>query len=36
MAAKEVIHFPILAQLASRSFFPLQFAREAVTESPPN
>jgi hypothetical protein len=36
MAAKEVIHFPFFAQLASRSFFPVQFPREPVAESPPN
>ena len=36
MAAKEVIHFPFLAQLALRSSSPVQLPLEAVAESPPN
>jgi hypothetical protein len=36
MAAKEVIYFPFLAQLASHSFFPVQFPPKPVAESPPN
>jgi hypothetical protein len=35
MAAKDVIHFSFVVQLASRSFFPVLHPPEPVSESPP-
>jgi hypothetical protein len=35
MAAKEVIHFPLWAQLTGRPLFPARIPPEPVCESPP-
>jgi hypothetical protein len=35
MAAKEVIHFPLRAQLSERLSFPALLPPEPVAESPP-
>lgn len=35
MAAKEVIYFPLRAQLSTRLWFPARIPPEPVAESPP-
>jgi hypothetical protein len=35
MAARDVIHFPLWAQLATRLVFPARPSPEPVAESPP-